>query len=207
MARRGRSRTCRSRCPGAVTGFLGPKAGDEGLEDLGDELLPRLVDAGRAREHRFTGYWRDVGTVPAYWSSHQELLDDDPPIDLDDPDWPVLTQATSHRTSAHLLGGASVEASLLAPGTRVAGIVERSVIARGAVIEAGATVRESVVLPGAVVRRGATVQRAILDDGVEVSAGARVGEAEGDIALVGLRAVVEEGATLPSGARFPAEED
>ncbi|MBA2637625.1 MAG: NTP transferase domain-containing protein, partial [Solirubrobacterales bacterium] len=86
---------------------LAERAGEDGLEDLGHELLPRLVDGGGAREHRFVGYWRDVGTIPAYWSSHQELLADEPPVDLDDPAWPVLTRATSHRASARLLRGAS----------------------------------------------------------------------------------------------------
>ena len=181
--------------------------GEDGLRDLGHELLPRLVDAGSAREYRFTNYWRDVGTVSAYWESHQELIADTPPIDLDDPAWPMLTQATSQRAPAHVQGDCTVKASLLAPGARVAGSVERSVIGRGAVVEAGAVVCDSVVLPGAIVRAGASVQRAILDDAVEISKGATVGEKQGEIALVGLRAVVEAGASLPAGARFPADDD
>jgi glucose-1-phosphate adenylyltransferase len=170
-------------------------------EDLGHELLPRLVDGGAAREHRMVDYWRDVGTLPAYWESHQELLADEPPIDLDDPAWPILTSATAHRSSAQVRAGAELERSLLAPGARVAGRVERSVIGRGAVVEAGATVRESVVLPGAVVRAGATVERALVDDGVEVCEGVSVGAAGGELALVGLRARVED--DLPAGARYP----
>src|SRR3954463_1987443 len=126
---------------------LAGEAGDEGLDDLGDGLLPRLVDAGRAREHRFDGFWRDVGTVPAYWECHQELLSADPPIDLDDPAWPILTHAPSHRASARVLDGARASASLLGPAARVAGTVKRSVVGRGAVVEAGAVVRESLLLP------------------------------------------------------------
>ena len=98
-------------------------------------------------------------------------------------------------------------ASLLAPAARVAGTVERSVIGRGAVVEAGAVVRESVVLPGAVVRAGATVERAILDDRVEIGRGASVGEAGGEVALVGMRAKVEEDARIAAGARHPDVED
>ena len=194
--------------PGALLDVLeelAADAGEEGLEDLGDEALGRLVQEGDAREHRMAGYWRDVGTVPAYWSSHQDLLEESPPIDLDDPAWPMLTHATSRRGSARVLAGAEVEASLLAPGSRVGGRVERSVIGRGAVVEAGATVRESVVLPGAVVREAAVVERAVLDDGVEVAQGATVGEAGGEIALVGLRAVVAEGASVAGGGRYPDE--
>jgi glucose-1-phosphate adenylyltransferase len=184
---------------------LAEEAGDEGLDDLGDELLPRLVAAGDVRAHRLDGYWRDVGTIAAYWTAHRELVSDDPPIDLDDPQWPILTRATAHRASAQVLAGASIEASLIAPGSRVAGTVRGSVVGRGAVVEAGAEVHDAVLLPGSVVRAGATVERAILDDGVEVRRGASVGEPDGDIALVGLRAVVEEGERLGAGARFPED--
>ena len=176
---------------------------EDGLEDLGHQLLPRLVDEGQVREHRFEGFWRDVGTIPAYWACHQELVDDKPPIDLDDPAWPILTRAISNRASARLCAGASIESSLVAPGASVAGTVERSVLGRGVVVESGAVVREAVLLPGSVVRSGATIERAILDDAVEICSGARVGEAGGEIALVGQRAVVEASTELGGGARFP----
>ena len=172
------------------------------LEDLGHGLLPRLVDAGAAREHRFEGYWRDVGTVDAYWDSHMDLLRDPPSIDLDDPDWPILTHAAVMRAPARVSG--DVEDSLVAPAARVAGEVSRSVVSRGAIVEEGAVVRDSVLLPGAVVRSGAQVTRAVLDDAVEVCAEVTVG-GEGDIALVGLRASVS--AAVPAGGRFPAVDD
>ena len=171
-------------------------------EDLGDEVLPRLVDAGGAREARFDGYWRDVGTVAAYWECHMDLLGDEPPIDLDAPGWPVLTHATGRRAAVRVRPGAEIEASLLGPASTVAGAVERSVIGRGAVVEAGATVREAVILPGAVVRSGATVVRAVVDDEVEIAAD--VGEEGGEIALVGMRASVNE--PVPGGGRFPEVE-
>jgi len=185
---------------------LADGAGDEGLDDLGDDLLPRLVDAGEVREHRFDGFWRDVGTVEAYWSSHMELLEEPPPIDLDDPDWPILTHAVTPRGPARTAPGAEIGQSLLAAGARVAGTVERSVIGRGAVIEAGAVVRESVLLPGTVVRAGASVERAVLDDDVEVARDAWVGAATGDIALVGMGATVQPSDDVPAGARFPEQD-
>jgi len=184
---------------------LAAEAGEEGLQDLGDALLPRLVDAGGAREHRFEGYWRDVGTVQAYWSAHRDLLADPPPIDLDDPAWPILTGAPAPRASARLLAGAAAQESLVAAAATVAGTVEGSVVGRAARVERGAVVRDSVLLPGAVVRAGAEVHRAILDETVEVGRGARVGAPDGEIALVGLHARVPEDAELPAGARFPEE--
>ena len=185
---------------------LAAAAGDDGLQDLGHELLPRLVDGGKAHEHSFDGYWRDVGTIPAYWSAHQELLAEEPPIDLDAPEWPVLTRSTAAQASSRVTAEATVRSSLLAPGATVAGTVTSSVIGRGAVIEAGAAVSHSVVLPGAVVHAGARVQRAILDDDVRVGRDVMVGEADGDIALVGLRAELAEGSRVAAGGRFPEDD-
>jgi glucose-1-phosphate adenylyltransferase len=180
---------------------LADEAGEDGLEDLGSALLPRLVDAGGVREARFTDYWRDIGTVDAYWAAHRDLLSAEPPLDLDDPDWPILTKAPTTRASARVCDGAEVADALLGPGATVAGTVERSVIGREAVVAAGAVVRDSILLPSAVSPPAATVERAVLDDGVEACAD--VGGPDGEIALVGLRARVSS--PVPPGGRFPQD--
>jgi glucose-1-phosphate adenylyltransferase len=179
--------------------------GEDDLEDVGNDLLPRLVDAGNARAHQFDGFWRDVGTVDAFHECHMELLEDPPPIDLDDPRWPILTQASARRASSQILEGAALDRVQVAPAARIAGDVARSVVGRGALVEAGAVVRDAVLLPGAVVRKGAKVERAIVDDGVEICEGVSVGEPDGEIALVGLAAKVER--DVPAGGRFPEVED
>jgi glucose-1-phosphate adenylyltransferase len=184
---------------------LAEKVGDDGLEDLGSHLLPAQTEDGRARAHRLQGYWRDVGTVPAYWAANQDFLSADPPLDLDDPRWPVHTRG-GRRSAARVLRGAEVEDSLVSGGTRVAGRVSGSVLSPGVVVEAGATVVDSVLLPGARVRAGATVTRAVLDDGVDVGERASVGGA-GDITLVGRRAAVEAGTEVSAGARVPDPEE
>jgi glucose-1-phosphate adenylyltransferase len=189
--------------PERVLDVVDDRGEDNAEDDLGDWLLPTLVDAGDVREHRFVGYWRDVGTLDAYWSAHMELLADPPPIDLDDPDWPFLTRAVGQRASARVLPGAEIAGGLLAPGSTVAGRVERSVIGRGARVEDGATVIDSVILPGAVVRARARVERAILDDGVEIGEEARVGAHDGELTLVGLADRIAPGAEVGAGVRVP----
>jgi glucose-1-phosphate adenylyltransferase len=146
--------------------------GDEALDDFGDALLPRLVDAGRAYAFPLKGYWRDVGTPDSYWQAHQDLLHGNG-LDLDDLDWRIMTRA-GHRPPALVERGASVEQSLLSPACRVAGSVSRSVLSPGVVVEAGAVVKESVILHGAVIRAGARVERAIVDAGAEVPPGEHV---------------------------------
>ncbi|MDQ3055883.1 MAG: sugar phosphate nucleotidyltransferase [Actinomycetota bacterium] len=174
---------------------------DSGLEDLGDQVLPKLVEAGEAREHRFEGYWRDCGTVPAYWESHMDLLADEPPIDLDEPGWRIQT-AGGRSAAAGIDKGADVDNCLLSPGCLVAGTVHNSVISPDVRIEAGATVRDSVLLHGVVVRSGAVVVRSIIDQAVEIGADAQVG-GDGDITLVGGEANLPEGTVLPPGGRYP----
>jgi glucose-1-phosphate adenylyltransferase len=180
---------------------LAADAGEDGLDDLGSQLLPDQTRDGLARAHPLKGYWRDVGTIPAYWEAHRDFLAAEPPIDLDDPAWPVHTRGGRH-SAARLLPGAVVDGSLVSGGTRVAGEVRGSVLSPGVVVEEGATVVDSVLLPGVRVRSGATVTRAVLDDRVEVGEGASVG-GDGDITLVGRQARVEPGSHVRSGARLP----
>lgn len=191
--------------PRRVLGLLDELAdelGDgDGLGDLGDALLPRLVDDGAVREHRFDGYWRDLGTVDAYWQAHQDLVRAEPPFVPDDAGWPLVSRR-HHRGPARVRAGASVVDSLLSPGSCVEGSVERSVLSPGVVVEAGAVVRDSVLLRDVVVRSGAVVTRAVLDDGVEVGRDARLG-GDGDVALVGLREHLHDGARVPAGGRVP----
>ena len=139
---------------------LADEAGDDGLEDLGDELLPRLVDAGRrarAPLRRLLARRRARSTPTG---RPQELLGD-PSRRSTSTTRPGPCSPRRRRTGrrARARRGAGRATACSARRARVAGDVERSVIGRGAVVEAGAVVRESVLLPGAVVRAGATVER------------------------------------------------
>jgi glucose-1-phosphate adenylyltransferase len=183
---------------------LNDEVGDDGLEDLGTHLLPAQTKDGLARAHRLPGYWRDVGTIPAYWQAHRDFLAEEPPIDLDESAWPVHTRGGRH-SAARILRGAVVDESLISGGTRVAGEVRGSVLSPGVVVEPGATVVDSVLLPGVRVRSGATVTRAVLDDRVEVGERAVVG-GDGDITLVGREARVKAGSEVAAGARLPEPE-
>jgi glucose-1-phosphate adenylyltransferase len=177
-------------------------AGDGELKDFGHGLLPRLVEAGEAVEHRMAGYWRDVGTVSAYWQAHMDLLDPERPLDLDDPGWPILGRPT-HRLPARIEASARLEGALVSPGAVVCGEVRRSVLGPGVVVEPGAQVSDAVLLDDCVVAADARVEHAVLDRGVRVGPGAVVGGQGGDgPALVGEQAQVPEAATVKPGGRF-----
>jgi len=156
---------------------------DEGIQDLGHQLLPALVSQGCARGHPFEGYWRDVGTLEAYHGAHMDLLGADPGFVLDALDWPLLTRG-GRRGPSRALHEARLYDVLVSPSTTVSGTIERSVLSPGVVVEPGAVVRDSVLLHDVVVRAGAFVQRAIVDAGAEIAQDAHVGGADG-LVLIG----------------------
>ena len=163
-----------------------------------------LVDAGDVREHRFDGFWRDVGTIDAYWSAHMELLADAAADRPRRPGWPILTRAIGRRASARVLPGAEIVAGLLAPGSTVAGRVERSVIGRGARVEAGATVtRLGAAARRRGARRGAGSSARSSTSGSTSGRARRVGARDGDITLIGLAKRIASGAEVPAGGRVP----
>jgi glucose-1-phosphate adenylyltransferase len=140
---------------------------DEGekLSDFGDALLPRLVERGNTWAVDLGAYWRDVGTLESYWQAHMDLLEPEPQLRLDDPEWPILTRA-SQRPPARIEASASVEGSLISPGCSVRGRVIRSVLGRGVAVAEGVEVVDSVVLGDSVV--GADIDRVIVDEGADV---------------------------------------
>jgi len=156
--------------------------GEESAGDYGDALLPDLVAGGGAYEHRLDGYWRDVGTIGAYHRVHMEFVDDDPPLRLDDPAWPLLTGSIIGGP-ARVTATATVSRSLLSPGVTVAGSVDGSVLGRNVIVEQGATVVASVILDDAVIRSGAHVERAIVDWATDVGSADR-GSGDDDSGII-----------------------
>ena len=150
--------------------------GKRPLGDFGDELLPHLVAQGGVHAYALGGYWRDVGTPDAYLAAHYDLLRAPAPFALDDPAWPLRSNAAP-RAPARLRDGARVAHSLVSPGADVAGTVRHSVVGPGVVVEAGATVVGSVLLGDGHVGAGARVACTIADEGVRIGSEARVGAA------------------------------
>jgi glucose-1-phosphate adenylyltransferase len=182
-------------------------SGDTGLGDFGEHLLPRLVKSDRVVAHALAGYWRDLGEPHKYLRAHQDVLTDDLGI-FDQPGWPILTQQPQ-RVPPRLIDGARVTDSLVSPGCRVSGQVERSVLGPGVVVEAGAVIRNSVVFADCLVSSGATVDWAIIDRDCRIDPGAVVGHPDASalddsdtVVLVGRASTVGGGVSLPPGARL-----
>lgn len=150
--------------------------------DFGADILPRLIDRARAIAHPFTqpggerGYWRDIGTLEAYWRAHMELLGESPAFTVDDPSWPIGGRAPAPRkigAAVATAGGGTAEDSLVTREAAIAGRVARSVLFENVEIARGAQVTDSVVLPGASVGAGCRLRGVIVDRDHRVPPGTR----------------------------------
>ncbi|GAA1333696.1 glucose-1-phosphate adenylyltransferase [Saccharothrix algeriensis] len=154
--------------------------------DMGGDIIPMLVDQGRAHVYDFAdnavpgetdrdrGYWRDVGTIDAYYEAHMDLVSVNPVFNLYNQAWPIRT-ATPPLPPAKFIAGGSAEDSMVGPGSIISGTVHGSVVSSDVVVETGSVVQGSVLLPGVRIGRGAVVRRAILDKNVVVPDGALIG--------------------------------
>jgi glucose-1-phosphate adenylyltransferase len=176
--------------------------------DMGGDIIPRLVGEGDAHVYDFadnvvpgatdrdSGYWRDVGTLDAYYEAHTDLVSVHPIFNLYNQRWPIRT-AMDPLPPAKFVEGGIAQDSIVGAGTIISGaIVRRSVISSNVRIEAGAEVSDSVVLPGTVVRRGAVVRGAILDKNVVIPEGTLVGV---DLAMDRARYTVSQGGVVVLG--------
>ena len=174
--------------------------------DFGKDILPRLV-ARDARVFAFpyTGYWVDVGTVQSYWSAHMDLLDDPPPIDLNDRSWIIHTR-TEERPPARIANKAEVVDSMITDGCIISAgaLVERSVLSPGVRVMPGAVVRESILLTDSTIESGAVVERTIVDKHVRVGEKTRVGGIDRSgplrITMIGKNSHLGSGLTIEPGA-------
>jgi glucose-1-phosphate adenylyltransferase len=160
---------------------------EDSLHDMGGSIMPKMVEYGGAYVYDFAdndvpgsterdrGYWRDVGTIDAYYDAHMDLVAVHPIFNLYNHEWPIYTYHEQFPPAKFVQDGRAQE-SIVGSGTVVAGAtVRNSVLARGVRIDQGAVVDGAVVLAGARVGRGAVVRRAILDKDVVVADGAQIG--------------------------------
>lgn len=157
--------------------------GRRGGTDFAKHIFPEMLSRGeKLVAYPWTGYWQDVGTLQAYFDSHQSMLADDGGLDISS--WGVRTNLEEERLAdrppAFVAPSATVASSLICRGCRIQGRVDGSVLSPGVVVEEGAEVRESVLFDDTVVRAGARLHRAIVDKEVLFDTGAAVGDAEAD---------------------------
>lgn len=160
--------------------------------DFGGDIIPYIVKHGKAQAHRFTNsciraadeieeYWRDVGTLDAYFEANLDLTDVVPKLNLYDRDWPIWTDqvVAAPAKFVHDEDGrrGMAVSSLISQDCIVSGaLAHRSLLFTGVKMGSYSSVEEGVILPYCNIGRGARLKRVILDSGVRIPEGLIVGE-------------------------------
>ena len=167
-------------------------AAETSRHDLGGDIIPRLVELGEAAVWDFAtsnvpgvdgierGYWRDVGTLDAYYDAHMDLISVEPVFNLYNEEWPILTLPEPLPPAKFVLEepgrtGMAVDSMVCAGVVVSGGLVRGSIVSPRVHVHSYAQVEDSVLMHEVDIGRGAVVKRAILDKNVQVAAGAQIG--------------------------------
>lgn len=163
---------------------------EKSRHDFGHDVLPGLVRSGaKVVAHPFAGageppstYWKDIGTLDAFYEANMDLCKVSPAFNLYDPRWPVRSAPTQAPPAKFVFAGGDKDRighahdSLVSPGVIVSGgQVDRSILGPGCRINSWAQIRDSILMDGVEVGRYAIVRRAIVDKHVSIPQGARIG--------------------------------
>lgn len=161
---------------------------EDSKHDMGGDIIPILVARGSANVYDFSdnmvpgetardkGYWRDVGTVDAFYEAHMDLISVHPVFNLYNQKWPIHTAETGNLPPAKFVKGGIAQSSMVSAGCIIsAGTVRNSVLSENVIVDEGATVEGCVLMPGVRIGKGAVVRHAIIDKNVQVSDGEIIG--------------------------------
>ena len=158
--------------------------------DFGKDIIPYIVPRYRVFAHRFADscvgsdhhapYWRDVGTIDAYWEANMEMTKVTPELNLYDRDWPIWTYQEQLPPAKFVFDddgrrGTAID-SLVAGGCIISGAtVKRSLLFSSVYVHSWATVEDSVILPGADIGRHAVLKRCVVDKQCRIPEGMQIG--------------------------------
>lgn len=156
--------------------------------DFGKDILPSIYKQHRlfvcpfgdlqSSDH---GYWRDIGTVDAYWQANLELIGITPPLNLYDQDWPIRTHQAQLPPAKFIFDdddrrGMAVD-SMISAGCIVSGsLVRHSLLSNNVRINSYSQIEDSVLLPGVEVGRHCHIQRAVIDSDCRIAEGTTIGK-------------------------------
>ena len=181
-------------------------------EDFGYNLVPRAVQEGTVFAYPFDGYWRDVGTLQAYWDANMDIVKTD--SGLNPESWGTMTNLNAtgipyDRPPIKIAQGSNIINSAVSPGCTISGKVENSVLSPGVVIEKGASVKDSILMHDTVIRERTSVERCIIDKYVVIGRESDIGRGDYTMAnhsfpehlntgltLIGKEAFIPENVTI-----------
>ena len=136
--------------------------------DFGKHIIPYCYEKGKKlAAYEYDGYWRDVGTLNAYWQANMELIDIIPEFNLYEEYWKIYTKNDSIPPQ-YIAGEATIGRSIIGDGAEIYGAVHNCVLSPGVVIGSGSIVRDSIIMKDVVIGQGCVIDRAIIAENTVV---------------------------------------
>ncbi|MBO0449633.1 glucose-1-phosphate adenylyltransferase [Enterococcus sp. MJM12] len=166
---------------------------DGQMIDFGKHVIPNYLESGEnVFAYRFSGYWKDVGTIDSLWEANMEFIEPDMELEIRDKSWRVFSKNTI--SPPHFLTEtAAVKNSLIVDGCYVSGEINHSILSDDVQVKEGTVITDSVVMPGATIGKNVKIHRAIIGENAIVGDDAVIDGSE-EIAVVGYSEVI--GVTL-----------
>lgn len=144
--------------------------------DFGKNVIPALLKNGeRLYAYRFSGYWKDVGTISSLWESNMDLIAEEPKLNMQDKNFKIFSRNKARPPQYHG-NRAIVKSSLISEGCKIYGTVENSVLSGGVTVKEGAIIKDSVIMDDVIIGEGTEVYTSIIDSDAEIGKGARIGK-------------------------------
>jgi glucose-1-phosphate adenylyltransferase len=156
----------------------------ESKHDFGKDIIPKMIDEVDVFSFPFMDeegnprYWKDVGTVSAYYQAHMDLLKPDSSLNLNDPEWKIRTYQSQSSPVRIVNKGKSkgrVYRSLLDGGSIISGVVNNSVLGSKTIINEGAEINDSIIFGSVKIGKNAKIRRTIIDKYVDIPDGYEIG--------------------------------
>jgi len=146
--------------------------------DFGKHIIPDMINGEKnVYAYRFNDYWRDIGTIDAYWKANMELTETVPVFNLYDEFWKIYTNI-EHQLPEYVGKDAVIEQSLASEGCEVYGEVYHSVLGPKVIIEEGAVVKNSIIMGETIIRKGANLETCIVSEKCEIGENTYIGVGE-----------------------------
>lgn len=144
---------------------------EKSSHDFGKNIIPMLLSENKKLfAYEFDGYWKDIGTVKSYYEANMELLQDPPPFDLDDHEFPIYSN-NSNAMPQIICEHAEVSNSLICDGCIIEGKIKNSIISKDVYVGKDAIVENSIVMHHAGIESGVKVIDAVVSEGMVVNKG------------------------------------
>lgn len=149
--------------------------------DFGKHIIPHFINMKEdVFAYTFKGYWRDIGTIQAFWEANMDLASILPEFNLYDSITPIYTNSDNYAPQ-YIATRGNVSQSMVSKGCEIEGTVYNSILSPNVKIEKGVVIRDSIIMENCIIREGSILNKVIISEGTAIGANVKIGQGDDTI--------------------------